>query len=107
MTEPCRKSPIGRKDGWVDVEPKQPSQLELVDLLIFADQDQSWTGTMVTAEITCPGMRKNFKVEFPNGKTKKVFNTAGVALGNFRGTAHFSWPNGQRLTVTFNYKIVR
>lgn len=105
MSGGCRKSPIGHKSGSVNVFPSDPTQLEITKLVVSASQDKSWTGTMVKAAVVCPGLRKDFNTTFPNGGSVTLNNAAGVVLGNYQGKATFSWPNGQRLVITFNYSV--
>ena len=107
MSGECRKSPIGRKSGSVNVFPEDPTQLQLTDLVVSASQDEQWRGTNVSAQIDCPGLRRNFTTSFPNGGSVTLHNGAGVVVGNYQGKATFSWPNGQRLVITFNYEVKR
>jgi hypothetical protein len=107
MSGDCRKSPIGRKSGSVNVFPPNPSQLELTTLVVNGSQDQSWNGTLIRAQITCPGLRLNYDVTFANGTAKILKNTAGAVVGAYQGTCRLSWPNGQRLVVQFNYRVTR
>ena len=107
MSGNCRKSPIGRKSASVNLFPDDPTQLELVEMVVTASQDRSWTGTMVTAQLTCPGLRLNFNQKIPNGTPTTFHNAAGVAVGHFKGTARFSWPNGQNLVINFEYDVKR
>jgi hypothetical protein len=107
MSGTCRKSPIGRKSGSVNVFPEDAVQLELMKIVIRAGQDQSWRGTNVTAKVECPGLRKDFNVNFPNDGSMTLNNGAGVVVGKYQGKATFSWPNGGRLVVTFNYTVSR
>jgi len=102
----CRKSPVGRKSATVNVFPESPTQLEVVQLVVTASQDESWRGTNVKAVLTCPGLRRDITTSIPNGTPTSIFNGAGVVLGKYKGTASFSWPNGQKLVVNFFYEVI-
>lgn len=103
--EECRRAPIGKKIGHVTIEPDDPTQLEVVELYVFASQERAWNGTMIQTKIACPGLKRDFNQSIPNGQGVTLYNAAGIAIGNYQGKATFQWPNGQKLVITFNYRV--
>ena len=102
----CRTSPVGKKQASVRVFPATLHVLEIAQIDVFAEQERSWTGTKVTVQLTCPGMRQNRTVKFANGTTYLAANQADQIVGKYKGSALCLWPNGQRLEVSFFYDIV-
>lgn len=106
MLANCRRAPIGIKTARLDQGPDPATQLELVNIVAYAAQDQAWRDTTVTISATCPGLKRGINSTLKDGVATIFPNAAGVKIGKFKGTATFGWPNGQTKTVNWFYEII-